>query len=96
MELSLCGALTSAVKMVCHKGRVFDIAIDREGRYDELSIQYWETRLQHIAYACTCTQRVVEALLLTVRFTEADLTIKHSVLSSQFGEGVAFKRVLGT
>ena len=96
MELSLCGAVTSAVKMLCHKRIVFDIAIDREGRYDELCIKYWETRLQCIAYACTCTQRVVEALLLTVRFTEADLTIKHSVLPSQFGEGIAFKRVLGT
>ena len=96
MELSLFGALTSAVKMLCHKGRVFDIAIDREGRYDELCIKCWETCLQCIAYACTCTQRVAVTLLLTVRFTEANLTVKHSVLSSQFGEGIAFKRVLGT
>ena len=27
-----------AVKMLCHRGRVSDIAIDREGRYDESKI----------------------------------------------------------
>ena len=27
-----------AVKMLCHRGRVSDIAIDREGRYDESKV----------------------------------------------------------